>query len=151
MKAYSGKVRIGAIAIFGAAVFAAATLVIAGTPGSAGDTTADSALGQLGFTTSAVNLMNAQGLNFPVAVAIDTSFLPNRVYVADEDNSRVLGWRDAASFANGAGADLVIGQSDFTSSSLCNGNSGIVSASSLCIPGGGRSGCGGQPLRRGWR
>ena len=47
-------------------------------------------------------------------MAIDTSATPNRLYVADDDNNRVLGWNDAASFANGAAADLVIGQPDFT-------------------------------------
>ncbi len=102
--------------------------------GASGDTTADRVLGQPDFTTSRVNLMNAQGLNFPAAVALDTCAVPTRVYVADEDNSRVLGWRDAAAFANGAPADLVIGQPNFTSSSLCNGNSGTVTANSMCGP-----------------
>ena len=95
MKASWGKVRIGAIAVFGAAGFAAATLLIAGTPGSAGDTTADRVLGQLDFMHSAANMMNASGLNYPAAVAIDASATPNRVYVADYDNNRVLGWSDA--------------------------------------------------------
>ncbi len=114
--------------ILGVVLYAAMVL------GAAGDTTADRVLGQTGFTTSAINLMNGQGLNFPAAVAIDTSIMPNRLYVADEDNSRVLGWRDAASFANGAAADLVIGQSDFNSYSLCNGNENDVSASCVGSP-----------------
>src|SRR5208282_5548619 len=100
----------------------------------ASGTTADGVLGQLGFMNSAVNRMNAEGLNLPGAVAIDTSALPNRLYVVDEENSRVLGWRDAASFTNGAPADLVIGQPDFSSSSLCNGVSARVSSNSLCYP-----------------
>src|SRR5208282_5611711 len=100
----------------------------------ASGTTADGVLGQLGFMNSAVNRMNAEGLNLPGAVTIDTSAKPNRLYVADEENSRVLGWRDAASFTNGAPADLVIGQANFTSSSLCNGTSDTVSSNSLCYP-----------------
>ncbi|MFZ0248147.1 hypothetical protein [Candidatus Binatus sp.] len=100
----------------------------------ASGTTADGVLGQLGFTNSSVNMMNAEGLNLPGLVTIDTSALPNRLYVADEENSRVLGWRDTASFTNGAPADLVIGQPGFTSSSLCNGVSARVSSNSLCYP-----------------
>jgi hypothetical protein len=46
----------------------------------------------------------------------------------------VLGWNDASSFANGAPADLVVGQPDFLSY-FCDGSSGaIVSASDLCFP-----------------
>ncbi len=98
------------------------------------DTTADLVLGQLDFTHQFENLTDAQGLFGPRAVAIDTSVSPNRVYVADYSNSRVLGWNDAASFTNGAPADLVIGQPDFISY-FCNGASGTaVSASSLCFP-----------------
>jgi uncharacterized protein (TIGR03437 family) len=37
------------------------------------------------------------------------------VYVADTGNNRVLAWKNAASFSNGAMADLVIGQPDFLS------------------------------------
>ena len=51
------------------------------------------------------------------------------------DNNRVLGWKDAATFTNGAAADLVIGQPDFLSA-FCNGVSGTRSASSLCDPDG---------------
>ena len=68
------------------------------------------------------------------AVAIDASVTPNRLYVSDFNNNRVLGWNDASSFANGAPADLVVGQPDFLSY-FCDGSSGaIVSASDLCFP-----------------
>jgi sugar lactone lactonase YvrE len=43
----------------------------------------------------------------------------------------VLGWSDAATFQNGAVADLVIGQPDLTSTSCNNGG---VSATTLCMP-----------------
>src|SRR5208283_4869108 len=103
----------------------------------ASGTTADRVLGQLGFMTSAVNMMNAEELNLPGAVAIDTSATPNRVYVADQNNNRVLGWRDAASFTNGAPADLVIGQPDFTSAPPSTAIScTTASANSLCDPAG---------------
>ena len=97
------------------------------------DTTADMVLGQDTFAHNVANMVDAQGLNFPLAVAIDTSATPNRVYVTDEDNNRVLGWRDAGSFSNGAPADLVIGQPDFLSSACNRGNSGPDS-NTLCSP-----------------
>jgi len=100
------------------------------------DTTADAVLGQLDFTHQAINLTDAQGLINPEAVAIDPSVTPNRLYVTDFNNNRVLGWRDPTSFANGAPADLVVGQPDFLSY-FCDGSSGDnVSASDLCFPGG---------------
>ena len=98
------------------------------------DTTADAVLGQLDLTHQMMNLTDAQGLWNPQAVAIDASATPNRLYVADFNNSRVLGWRDTGSFANGAPADLVIGQPDFLSY-FCNGASGTdIGAGSLCFP-----------------
>jgi sugar lactone lactonase YvrE len=105
------------------------------TPLTSGATTADRVLGQDDFAHNVANLVDAQGLNFPEAVAIDSHATPNRVYVADADNNRVLAWTDAGSFANGAPADLVIGQPDFLSS-LCNAGSATVSANSLCYPAG---------------
>ncbi len=100
-------------------------------------TTADGVLGQLGFTHSVANLVDGKGVNLPQAVAIDTSATPNRVYVADQINNRVLGWRDAASFTNGAPADLVIGQPDFTSAPPSTAVScATASANNLCDPAG---------------
>src|ERR1700733_2256892 len=95
----------------------------------ASGTTADRVLGQFDFIHVTPNLVDAKGLSTPHAVAIDGSSSPNRVYVADADNNRVLGWKTATSFANGAPADLVIGQPDFISND-CNS----ASASSLCTP-----------------
>ena len=95
------------------------------------DTTADKVLGQLDFAHGNVNLTDSRGLSNPEAVAIDFSSTPNRIYVTDLDNHRVLGWSDAASFATGGPADLVIGQPDFLSY-LCDGLDGTaVSAASL--------------------
>jgi sugar lactone lactonase YvrE len=97
------------------------------------DTTADAVLGQDDFTHQSMNLTDAQGLINPEAVAIDASVTPNRLYVTDFNNNRVLGWRDPNSFANGAPADLVVGQPDFLSY-FCDGSSGDnVSASDLCF------------------
>ncbi len=88
-------------------------------------------LGQTSFEEVGPDYVDAQGLSYPSRVAIDRSVTPNRIYVADWLNSRVLGWHDAESFVNGAAADLVVGQPDFLSRRCDNGG---ASAMSLCNP-----------------
>src|SRR5579872_264258 len=51
----------------------------------------------------------------PQNVALDTSGATTAVYVSDSANNRVLAWKNATSFSNGATADLVIGQQDLFS------------------------------------
>ena len=99
--------------------------------GASGDSIADRVLGQLDFTHNGVNLIDAHALWDPADVATDTSAAPNRVYIADTNNDRVLGWKDASNFANGDPANLVIGQPDFLSGACNNGG---LSATSLCAP-----------------
>ena len=67
---------------------------------------------RLTFSGDQMNLVEGRELNGPMAVAIDASSTPAAIYVADLGNNRVLGWRDAANFANGAMADVVVGQRD---------------------------------------
>jgi hypothetical protein len=93
------------------------------------NSTADVVLGQFDFSHRATNTIDARGVSGPSSVTIDTSAVPNRLYVAD-GNNRVLGWRDVTAFTNGSPADLVIGQPDFLSSKCNNGG---LSASSLCL------------------
>ena len=57
------------------------------------DTTADVVLGQLDFSHNGSNFIDASGLSAAQSVAIDASATPNRLYVADANNSRVLGYR----------------------------------------------------------
>ncbi|HUJ79970.1 MAG TPA: Ig-like domain-containing protein, partial [Nitrospiria bacterium] len=92
---------------------------------------ADSVRGQVDYTHNTKNFVDGHGLNNPYRVAIDQSQSPNRVYVADYYNHRVLGWADASSFQNGDPATLVIGQPDLYSYACDNGG---VTASSLCYP-----------------
>jgi uncharacterized protein (TIGR03437 family) len=61
------------------------------------------------------NLVEGRELYSPQGIAVDNSVSPPIVYVADTGNNRVLAWKNAASFSNGAMADLVIGQTDFFS------------------------------------
>ncbi len=98
-----------------------------------GDTIADIVLGQPNFTDNPRNFINGLGLNGPTAVAIDTSVVPNRLYIADSTNNRILGYKDVTTLVNGGLADLVIGQPNFNSNGC---NTGGLSAASLCVPDG---------------
>ena len=62
---------------------------------------------RLTLTTLNPNLVEGRELFAAQSVALDTSANPPIVYVADTLNNRVLGWRDATSFTNGAFADVV--------------------------------------------
>ena len=77
-------------------------------------------LGQLDFASNSINTVTSASMYQPFSVAVDTSAVPNRLYVADTFNNGVLGWRDVTAFANGALAELVIGQPDFVSSATNN-------------------------------
>jgi hypothetical protein len=76
---------------------------------TASNTPPDIVLGQVNFTTSATACTQT-GMSFPEAVAITPD---GKLLVADTNNQRILVWL-AIPTVNGAPADLVIGQSDFT-------------------------------------
>jgi NHL repeat len=97
---------------------------------ASGQVSADRVLGQVDFIKTAVNFVDAIGLDAPADVAIDKT--ANHVIVADTQNSRVLGWKSEAAFVAGGPADIVIGQTDFNSYA-CNQNA-AASATSLCAP-----------------
>ena len=77
------------------------------------DLVADVVLGQVDFAHYNANSVDAEGFFNPAQAAIDKNSTPQHLYLADASNSRVLGWNNAATFANGAPADLVLGQPDF--------------------------------------
>ena len=77
--------------------------------------TAHLELGQKDFTHNMLNLGGPAALFVPSAVAVDRRSVPNHLYITDEGNQRVLGYRDAAGFTNHAPADIVLGQRDFFS------------------------------------
>jgi len=97
------------------------------------NTVADLVLGQLVLTTNGINFVDAVGLNTPKGVAIDQSVTPNRLYIADTENNRVLGYSDISLLITGAAADIVIGQPDMNSNQ-CNQGGTSPSASTLCRP-----------------
>ena len=90
---------------------------------------ADLVLGQQNLSQTRVNLLDARGLGNPTGIAVDSSTPTPHLYVADSTNNRVLGWLEAEGFANGAAADLVIGQPDFVSAECAQ-----PSANTLCQP-----------------
>ena len=89
-------------------------------------------VGQPDFTHNSSNTVDATGLCNPSAAAIDKSVTPNRLWVVDTNNNRVLGYASAATFATYSAATIVIGQADFYSGS-CNQGIG-VSSKTLCAP-----------------
>jgi len=86
--------------------------IINGTP-------ADLVLGQANFTGGSPGLSDSR-LNRPTDVWSDGEILA----VADEDNNRVLIWNEVPD-SNGAPADIVVGQPDFTSSTAASTRLGL--------------------------
>jgi len=81
----------------------------------------DNVLGQPNFYTKTANNTQA-GLKFPRGLAYDA--VNNRLFVAEYTGHRVKVW-DVTSITNGENATNVLGQSDFTSSSSANTQSGM--------------------------
>jgi len=66
----------------------------------------------LALTNLNPNLVEGREFYNPQGIALDLSTNPPALYVADTGNNRVLGFRNANSFANGQKADIVVGQPD---------------------------------------
>jgi len=75
-------------------------------------------LGQSDFVHNGWYGTEADSFSNPSALIVDAA---GHLYVVDSFNNRVLGWLNAKSFTNGAPADLVLGQPDFTSAACNNG------------------------------
>lgn len=86
---------------------------------------ADGVIGEPDFVTSVFNKTRG-GLGEPRGVATDAA---GRLYVADEGNTRIMVYNNAAFLANGPNANNVLGQADFNSDL-----SSPISASSLNYP-----------------
>ena len=89
-------------------------------------------LGQVDFANSTANLVDASGFSSPGGIAVDQSISPNRLYIADTQNNRILRYNNVTTLINGGPADVVIGQAD-SNSSFCN-QGGTPSAATLCRP-----------------
>lgn len=89
---------------------------------------AEGVLGQPDFTTSTADTTQT-AMDSPFAVAVDSA---GRLWVADNNNSRVLRFDAAAGKPNGAAANAVLGQPDFltntpgTTESVLDGPVGVA-------------------------
>ena len=72
-------------------------------------------LGQASFVHNGVDLIDGEGYSTPWGVALDRSVSPNRLYVVDSQNSRVLGYANVTTLNPLNPADAVFGQPDFFS------------------------------------
>ncbi len=83
-------------------------------------------LGQTNFTSGSANkggTTSQSGLNTPYGIAVDPS--TRKVFVADFSNNRVLRFASVAALSNGAAAEGVLGQANFTSNTLATTQSGM--------------------------
>lgn len=91
---------------------------------------------------SSPNLVEGRELWEPQAIALDTSVAPAILYVADTLNNRILAWRDAGNFWDGAYADGVLGQRDLLSTNPLLPSAafpgGLNAPSSVAVDGAGR-------------
>jgi sugar lactone lactonase YvrE len=118
-----------------AVVASPTTIPMIALPVLPGDTIADGVLGQPDFFHNSANSANPSSLYLvsdDTHIAIDKSVTPNRIYVADTGNNRVLAWASVTALVNGQPANKVLGQPDLYSNA---GNNGGISASSLQTPG----------------
>ena len=72
-------------------------------------------LGQVSFVHNGVDEIDGEGYSTPWGVALDQSANPNRLYIVDSQNSRVLGYANITTLNPLNPADVVIGQPDFVS------------------------------------
>jgi len=91
---------------------------------------ADLVLGQATFTTDESFPTNARSMKRPAGVAVDPT--TGKVFVAQYGENRVLRYANSASLANGAPAEVVIGQVNFSASEANQG--GTPTASTLSQP-----------------
>ena len=120
------------------AVGSTATHLPAAAADSGPNVTANLALGQDDLLHNQENLVDSGSLfNYLIytgqGVATDSV---GHVYLSDNGNSRVLGWRNMNALVNGQGADLVLGQPDFLSYDCNQSMDGgfVASNATLCYP-----------------
>ena len=96
---------------------------------------ADGVLGQLDFTSRLLGPEASQsGLNGPIGLAVDSA---GRLWVADYVDGRVLRFDNAAAKANGANADGVLGEPDFTTVGCITSQNRMCGAADVAVDGSG--------------
>lgn len=93
---------------------------------------ADAVLGQAVFTTNSTGL-SPTTMNIPLGLALSPA---GDLFVADQNNRRVLVFNNAVAKANGAAADRVLGQTSFTANGAATTQSGMNQSRFLAfVPG----------------
>jgi len=82
--------------------------------GTAGDLWADLVLGKPDFGTNAFYQATKYTISHPGGLLIDKTVTPNRMYISDCNNNRIIGFKTTSAKD---GADIVLGQPNFNSSS----------------------------------
>ena len=90
---------------------------------------ANGVLGQPNFTSNGT-ATSQKGMGYPYGLAVDAG---GRLWVSDGGNNRVLRFNNAASKANGAKADGVLGQPDFTSNTYVTTRAGMYDPSGVTL------------------
>lgn len=93
-----------------------------------GNQLADHVIGQLDLTRGTENFLDGQCFWGPRSLAVDRSVEPNRLYVSDYANHRVLGYASVRDLGPDTQPALVIGQRDAFSKEFGAGRDG------LCMP-----------------
>ncbi len=115
--------------------------------GQLGDTFADIVIGKPNFSEIVPNFVTANKFFYPRSVIVDRSVSPNRLFIFDGSNSRIVGIKNLDKctsespncLVDPSQGDIVIGQPNFFSAA-CNGDSGFqnyptipnASAATLC-------------------
>jgi len=93
---------------------------------------ADNVLGQVNFTSgNHPDTPNANSMYQPYDVAVDPT--SGKIFVADTFNNRVLRFASAAAMTNGAAAEAVLGQPNFTTRAINTTASGMNGVNGLTV------------------
>lgn len=95
---------------------------------------AEAVFGQPDFETASI-AVTAANLDDPAGIHVDSA---GRLWVADQDNHRVLRFDSASTKLTGANADGVLGQALFTTRTAAGGSTGMSAPSSVFVDGQGR-------------
>lgn len=98
------------------------------------DAAAEAVLGQTNFTSN-TPATTQSGMSSPLGVYVDSA---GRLWVGDTNNHRVLRFDNASTKANGANADGVLGQINFTSGSSATAQNRMATPFSVFVDSGGR-------------
>lgn len=96
-------------------------------------------LGQDNFSSGSPNKggsVSSSGFYIPYAVAVDPT--SQKVFVSDFSNNRVLRFASVAALSNGAAAEGVLGQSNFTANTAATTQSGLSGPAGIYVDSSGR-------------